>query len=62
VKKPDRKVVAVLGLLVGAVCSAGLAPRAQDRLPGKQGFAMKHPEGRALNSAPEGKLTSTGEF
>jgi hypothetical protein len=59
VKKPDRKLIAALGLLVGAV-SAGLGP------PLTAGAARQHAfenhEWRLTQRAPEKKLASTGDF
>jgi hypothetical protein len=61
VKKPDRKLIAVLGLLVGAVCAEQGPPPAGGGSAAKQ-YAFENPEARAAYGAPDKKLASTGDF
>lgn len=60
-KKPDRKLIAALGLLVGAV-SAGLGPPLTAGESAARQYAFGNPEWRVKQGAPEKKLASTGDF
>jgi hypothetical protein len=61
VKKPDRKLIAFLGLLVGAVCG-GLGPPVSAGGSAARPHALENPEWRLTPGAPEKKLASTGDF
>jgi hypothetical protein len=60
VKKPDRKLVAVLGLLVGAVCAEQGPPPGGG--PAAKQYAFDNPEPRVTRGPAEKKLASTGDF
>ena len=60
-KKPDRKLIAALGLLAGAVCAAQGSPPAAGGSAAKQ-YTFENPEPRTTHGAPDRKLASTGEF
>jgi hypothetical protein len=61
VKKPDRKLIAFLGLLVGAVCG-GLGPPVSAGGYAARPNASENPEWRMTLGAPEKKLASTGDY
>jgi hypothetical protein len=61
VKKPDRRLIAFLGLLVGALCG-GLGPPVSAGGSAARPNASENPRWRMTLDAPEKKLASTGDF